>query len=562
MTDNLPSTEPPESSLAEPPPIIFAGFWLRFFALLMDGSLLLIMLQVFALLLNNAGSDLGALQDSAKLFLTGGSRFVNYAELPEAPDAAALWCIFVIAGIIYYAAFESLLHGSTPAKLLLGIQVVETNGEAPPAGRLLYRSALKGLTAASCGFGFAICGFTANKQALHDFLGRCYVVRIRNWRLQHAATGIVCAISSALVAQLLVTASAVEELPTVQTAPQAIVQTKPKASPAKTAKPAGAVDFGYLKHGKVNLKIRDVIARVAPPELVDASAPAPAKLQRLEFYLFSRSLSAEEKNLLHHQPAVENVKSSVAPGDLLGVIFFDIEPHAVNCDQRMVQWAGASIRQEAAEKLHLPIESVERFETEPDYHRLDCDGLEEGAPVDLLLLQELKLPQNGGKFKWRVAVKDTVSHFRTLGTFKFDYSQTVVPLWHAKSGLLELGVFASPPSEEVLSAIAQSQSFSSAAPEALILVPLPPNRAAVSRDLARGGYELKLLPAASRRLPQSPERVNLRIKELPATLLGKLTKNGHLIGRFEGKKLHRIKEGLYVVAWNISFNSSNIIIAE
>ncbi len=77
----------------------------------------------------------------------------------------------------YLAGMEGL-RGATVGKMALRLKIVDGQGQPIGLGVAIGRNAAKVLSILTLSVGFAIAGFDANKQALHDKLARTFVVRI------------------------------------------------------------------------------------------------------------------------------------------------------------------------------------------------------------------------------------------------------------------------------------------------------------------------------------------------------------------------------------------------
>jgi len=85
----------------------------------------------------------------------------------------------VIAGWLYSALFESSHAQATPGKMLLGIKVTDLNGGRISFARATGRHFGHFLSGVFCLIGYFMAIFTEKKQALHDILAGCLVVRTR-----------------------------------------------------------------------------------------------------------------------------------------------------------------------------------------------------------------------------------------------------------------------------------------------------------------------------------------------------------------------------------------------
>ena len=133
----------------------YAGFWRRLVAAIIDGILV-----------------------SIVTLIIGGVLRLN-SGLPTGPgsDNFLANLINLIIGWIYYAAMESSEKQATLGKMAIGIQVTDLEGNRISFGRATGRYFAKILSAIILLIGYIMAGFTARKQALHDMLAGCLVVK-------------------------------------------------------------------------------------------------------------------------------------------------------------------------------------------------------------------------------------------------------------------------------------------------------------------------------------------------------------------------------------------------
>ena len=159
------------STVASGPPVVYAGFWRRYFALLIDG---IIATPVMLILLLPFG-------------LTGALTAVigKAVDDPESVPAAmaGLW-FFIIAAIalsvvgnwLYHAVMESSSFQATFGKKVLGMAVTDLAGQRISFAQATGRHFGKFLSGLIMNIGFIMAAFTEKKQALHDMLAGCLVV--------------------------------------------------------------------------------------------------------------------------------------------------------------------------------------------------------------------------------------------------------------------------------------------------------------------------------------------------------------------------------------------------
>jgi uncharacterized RDD family membrane protein YckC len=78
---------------------------------------------------------------------------------------------------IYYASLESSTWQATLGKKILGLKVTDLEGNRISFGRASGRFFGKILSGMILGIGFLMAGFTERKQALHDIVAGCLVLR-------------------------------------------------------------------------------------------------------------------------------------------------------------------------------------------------------------------------------------------------------------------------------------------------------------------------------------------------------------------------------------------------
>ena len=146
--------------------VAYAGFWLRAIAFLIDVFVVLIFIgpPMLYLLGKNVGTDAGpqAMID----FAYSGTR-----------QAIAINLLVDMAYWLYSALLESSVWQATLGKKLLGLYVTDVNGKRISFARASGRFVGKSLEQLTLFIGFLAAGFTAKKQALHDIVAGCLVLR-------------------------------------------------------------------------------------------------------------------------------------------------------------------------------------------------------------------------------------------------------------------------------------------------------------------------------------------------------------------------------------------------
>lgn len=154
--------------------VAYAGFWLRFVAFLIDGAIsgfLFLILLIPLFILTGAGSVL--------------SRIGSHEDISD--DVATFVGIGFVVGFLvvtvgvrwlYYALSESSSWQGTLGKKMLNLTVTDLNGQPISFGRASGRYFAKIISGKMTLYiGYVVAGFTEKKQALHDMIASCLVLR-------------------------------------------------------------------------------------------------------------------------------------------------------------------------------------------------------------------------------------------------------------------------------------------------------------------------------------------------------------------------------------------------
>ncbi|HEX7253854.1 MAG TPA: RDD family protein [Thermoanaerobaculia bacterium] len=135
--------------------VTYAGFWIRFLAVLIDGAIAFTVGMLIGLIFGTRGVGRGA-------------------------PFTASGCISSLLQILYGVGYETLLvgaYGATLGKMALRLKVV-----TPEGGKVSYMTALgryfaKILSAIILGIGYIMAAFDDEKRALHDRICNTRVIR-------------------------------------------------------------------------------------------------------------------------------------------------------------------------------------------------------------------------------------------------------------------------------------------------------------------------------------------------------------------------------------------------
>jgi uncharacterized RDD family membrane protein YckC len=168
--------QPPNSHITTRAPYVltgsvgYAGFWLRFVAIIIDGIIIDVVFGVpFFMLLGGAGFFRDMVSGNAPSdVLTGVSQTILLYDL-----------IFGVGSWLYFSLMESSSWQGTLGKKALGIYVTDMEGRRLSFGRATGRYFAKILSLLTLMIGYIMAGTTERKQALHDMVAGTLVLRKR-----------------------------------------------------------------------------------------------------------------------------------------------------------------------------------------------------------------------------------------------------------------------------------------------------------------------------------------------------------------------------------------------
>ncbi len=141
----------------------YGGFWVRFFARIIDGVIggfvgfLLSLVQ--SMLLGDPGTGFGQDPNSMNLLVVGGSSLLG-----------------IIFGVAYEVWFLGKF-GATPGKMVFGLKVIRSDGSPISYWRAFGRYLGTQLSSLTLMIGYIIAAFDDEKRALHDHICDTRVVR-------------------------------------------------------------------------------------------------------------------------------------------------------------------------------------------------------------------------------------------------------------------------------------------------------------------------------------------------------------------------------------------------
>ncbi len=162
-----PAVPPPSVPVQHPKRVVYAGFWMRFLAYMIDSLIFSVVLTplYFILIIPFAAAS-SSNEDAAII------GFISCACLFDFVVLVVYW--------LYFAIMESSRHQATLGKMALGIIVTDLDGNRIGFGQASGRFFGKILSGLILDIGFIMAGFTEKKQALHDMIAGCLVVMKRS----------------------------------------------------------------------------------------------------------------------------------------------------------------------------------------------------------------------------------------------------------------------------------------------------------------------------------------------------------------------------------------------
>lgn len=140
----------------------YAGLWRRLVAYLID-----------ALIIIQANLIITIVSVMSVAALTG----VMNETIETRIEVILRRLMYSVGAWLYFALCESSRSQATPGKLALGIKVVGPDGAGISFGRATGRFSATALSNLTLGVGYVMVAFTPKKQALHDMIANCFVVR-------------------------------------------------------------------------------------------------------------------------------------------------------------------------------------------------------------------------------------------------------------------------------------------------------------------------------------------------------------------------------------------------
>jgi len=152
---------------------IYAGFWLRFAAYLIDRIILGVATALLLVPLFVLGGGLSLVRRIPR------DRFDDFSQwIPLLTLILTLTAVSLVVQWLYFAYFESGEQQATWGKQILNIYVTDLQGDRISFGTATGRYFAKIVTGlVPLALGYIMAGFTERRQALHDMIASTLVLR-------------------------------------------------------------------------------------------------------------------------------------------------------------------------------------------------------------------------------------------------------------------------------------------------------------------------------------------------------------------------------------------------
>ncbi len=154
---------------------IYAGFWLRFVAYIIDSIIIgtvywVMSIPIFAIFGISQANEMQNIENMSEAEAMG--MFGTIMAL----SGATTFLITIIA-ILYWSLMESSKYQATVGKIALGLKVTDMDGKNLDFVKALVRNLCKIISSMIMGIGYIMAGFTEKKQGLHDIIANTLVVK-------------------------------------------------------------------------------------------------------------------------------------------------------------------------------------------------------------------------------------------------------------------------------------------------------------------------------------------------------------------------------------------------
>jgi uncharacterized RDD family membrane protein YckC len=173
------ATFPVEAAAAAAIPVVpalpspYAGFWLRAISYIIDEAVLVLGVGILALI---AVALIGV--DTLRTTFEGLDKNEDQMPVELVLIIVTFFLVACVMAWLYYAWMESSTSQGTLGKMALGLIVTDLQGRRISFARATARFFARFITSMiPLGIGYILAGITEKKQALHDIIAGCLVLR-------------------------------------------------------------------------------------------------------------------------------------------------------------------------------------------------------------------------------------------------------------------------------------------------------------------------------------------------------------------------------------------------
>lgn len=163
------------ATMVPPGHLVYAGFWLRFAAIFIDGLIIGIPVMIVSAVIGGfVGFSYGATHPGHPFTFLDSDGQPNPIFIVMELGIVAF---SLIVRWLYFALQESSSAQGTVGKRVMGLKVINLQGNRIGFGQATGRFFAKLISSAILCIGYMMAGFTERKQALHDMVASTLVIR-------------------------------------------------------------------------------------------------------------------------------------------------------------------------------------------------------------------------------------------------------------------------------------------------------------------------------------------------------------------------------------------------
>lgn len=154
----------------------YAGFWIRVLANLIDGLVIAVPMQLLNVFVYMQATGMTQWEHQSSMMERHNN---DMYYVYQTPSEVMVWIIPIslVFGVLYYGLLTASKWQGTVGKKLLGLQVVDAEGNRISVGRSIGRYFAYIPSGLIFYIGYIMVGLTEKKQGLHDMMVKTYVLK-------------------------------------------------------------------------------------------------------------------------------------------------------------------------------------------------------------------------------------------------------------------------------------------------------------------------------------------------------------------------------------------------